>query len=115
MEGANLARAVDLVKFRKLRPPKDGADGEAVGNYAASLGRKIEVEWKSPNEILLRGQINEGEGISLAVTWDRGWECEVSRQPSAISRQPCRVERDVLGNILIDPRASGNLEVQLEF
>lgn len=113
--GSSLARMVNLAQFRILAPPVNETNNNNLAAYTTSLGRKIETKWVSSQEIVLNGQIKEGEGISLAVTYHQGWKCSLSRQDSGIGQQGCQIIKDSLGSILIDPGAPGEIEIHLKF
>lgn len=107
VEGSSLARVVDLVRFKKLKPLKDGADNQNLSAYTSLFGRQFESQWLGLDKVLLQGRINSGEGVVVALTWDRGWKCKVKNLA-------CRIEKDIMGNILIDPGNSGDMEINLE-
>ena len=123
VEGGNLARVIEYETFKEIKPLQDGEDKMAIKNYAASLGRRLKAKWPKPDEILVKGDLKESEGINLAVTWDRGWKCEIKasasakaptdRQNSKGGSQKCKIESDALGNILIAPKIYGEIEIRL--
>ncbi|MBI4100793.1 hypothetical protein HY439_03590 [Candidatus Microgenomates bacterium] len=108
IEGVSLARIINIQNFNKLMPPKDGANSSGVSAYVSQLGSSVDLEWVSPNDIRINGEITGGEGISVAVTWDPQWKCEVGRGK-------CQVKKDVLGNILVEPGITGKMEIVLRY
>lgn len=110
VEGVSLARRVNLKAFQELKTPRDGADQQAVLAYARQLGSPMEiVGWDKRGGILnLQGEVGEGEGISLAITFDSGWKGSIIGQKAGL-----KVEKDVLGNILLAPSHSGYLNIRL--
>lgn len=107
VEKGNSARVVNLKTFQALEPPK-AEDWQVILDYANQLGRPLEVKWRNTDTILIKGEIQEGEGISLAVTYGPRWKGEVTHQRSKV-----RIEKDALGNLLLIPRQNGSVEIQL--
>jgi hypothetical protein len=94
--------------------PKNGADLGNLTNYVQALekGRGTEISWISPSQIVIKVKnLKAGEGISLGVTWDPEWNgrCKVQG-----SRCQVTIKKDPLGNIFIDPKSSGDLEIILK-
>lgn len=110
VKGASPARAVNLKAFEELKMPKDGENRPPVSAYVNQFVRPLEVMWLKPNEILLRGEIKAGEGISLAVTYDPRWKGIVSGQKSELKK-----EKDILGNLLLMPEYNGSFEIRLRY
>ncbi|OGD85950.1 hypothetical protein A2Z23_01780 [Candidatus Curtissbacteria bacterium RBG_16_39_7] len=116
IEGAELARIVKTDGLKGLKKPKDGSDSGNLGKYVSWLDydrqRLPQVSWISPSQIAINApDLKEGEGISLAVTWDRGWQIQCKMQNAKCK---INVKKDPIGNIFIDPASSGNLEIILK-
>lgn len=69
----------------------------------------LQVEWEGPNRIRIRGGVvPRGSVVSLLVSYANGW--------SALQDgRPVLVDADPLGFIRVETRATGNLDLLLEF
>lgn len=93
---ASLAWVVNLNKLEKVKqPPKSGEDLDPLSLYLSAKKRPVEVIWEGPGKIVLKpGQLEESEGVVLAVSFDSAWQSSVD----------FRLRKDPLGNILLIPR-----------
>ena len=115
VQGSELARIVKKDGLEGLKKPKDGSDSENLGRYISWLDydqqRLPQVSWISPSQIAVKASdLKEGEGISLGVTWDPGWDAQCKMQNAKCK---IRILKDPIGNIFVDPATAGDLEIIL--
>jgi hypothetical protein len=106
-------RLAHLVRPEELpaRRPENGLDLEPLERYVAAVSDAtrpvLQVHWRAPTELDIRGEFPAGDLISLRVAEAEGW-----RAYQGTARLP--VERDHLGNIVLRPSAdeAGHLRLR---
>jgi hypothetical protein len=82
-------------EFLKLKPPKDGADKQALESYNAFSDTLISLSWLNSNELII--QPETAEAIGLAITFDNCWQ-------ASQGSQKLRIEKDSLSQMVVFPQ-----------
>lgn len=103
---AGLARQVSNSEaFLSLEPPQDGADGQALKQYNRFLDSLIPFRWLDNQELIVQPS-SPDKAISLAATYDSGWQ---ARQGS----DKLIIKKDSLGQMVILPK--NGQEIRMKF
>jgi hypothetical protein len=101
---ASLARIVPRSALVS-REPINGIDIEPLRPYVAALDDPsmphADFQWTSAHSAKIHGTLRAGQVISVQEAWHRGWHANVP------------VERDALGQIVVDPGREGPFDVDL--
>jgi hypothetical protein len=102
---AHVIRAEDLMDSREI-------DWDALGRYVRALDgaaySQAEFHWVAPGHARIKAPLRAGELVSVQVSWDPGWSAHVNGRD-------CEIRGDGLGQLVIDPRATGMGEIDLTF
>lgn len=105
---ARVVRAGDLVR----RPPVNGIDDTELRLFVSALDDPslplADFSWLDPNSAHVTGNLAPKQVLSIAVTWDRGWNATANGR-----RVPVRA--DGIGLIAVDPGCSGPCDVRLHW
>ena len=101
---ASLARIVPRAALVP-REPINGIDIEPLRPYVAALDDPsmphADFEWTTAHSAKIRGNLRTGQVISVQEAWHRGWHANVP------------VERDELGQMVLDPGREGPFDLDL--
>lgn len=101
---ASLARIVPGAALVP-RAPINGIDVDPLRPYVAALDDasmpRAEFKWTSQHSAKIRGTLRAGQVISVQEAWHRGWRANVP------------VERDELGQMILDPGREGPFDIDL--
>ncbi len=101
---ASLARIVPRTALVS-REPINGIDVDPLRPYVAALDDpsmpRAEFQWTSAHSAKIRGSLRAGQVISVQEAWHQGWHANVA------------LERDQLGQIVVDPGREGPFDIDL--
>jgi hypothetical protein len=105
---AHVLRPADLAP----RPPAGGLDVGPVRRYVAALDNPAyplaRMTWLTPNSASISAALEEGQILSVQVSYHPGWRASVAGQPRA-------VRADNLGQLVVEPRCTGPCTVEILF
>jgi len=103
---ASIVRKIkDPDKFLSLKPPTDGADSWAITEYNAFLSTLMSFDWLNNSELVIKAS-QPDQAISLAITFDSGWQAWQDSKKLAVKKDP-------LGQMVIFSQSQG--EIRLEY
>jgi len=113
----SLAQVVSQTDFENLTEPKNAVDVDAIGRYVNYIDppspfglRKdtVEFRWLGVGKAKIKADLKKDEGIGVQITYDPGWR-------AYIGRKQIQVKKDVIGFIFLDPKTSGEVEINLSY
>jgi hypothetical protein len=108
---ASLAHVVPIHALVDSRPV-NGLDVGLLRGYVEALEDptlpSAHLEWKNPEQGRITAEMDQGQAISVQVTYDRGWRASVGGHPVI-------VHSDGLGMIAIEPGCVGECTIDLQF
>jgi hypothetical protein len=94
------------------RTPAHGLDTAEIGRYVKALDDaaypEATFEWRDRHSAHIRATIAPGQLISVQETYHPGWRARVSGAE-------CKVMRDGLGMIVVDPGCRGECDIALTY
>ena len=97
---------VDLDSLERVKSPDSGTDILALNQYLSTRKRSVITKWKNISTFVIEEeQLNIGEGIVVALAYDRNWKAEGNN----------KLERDALGNILVYPEDTTGKSITLTY
>lgn len=92
--------------------PVDALDVEPLKPFLAALDNPelppAGFQWESHRRAVIRANLRKEHLLSVQITYHPGWRARVNGQP-------CRVRRDKLGMILLEPACEGPCTVDLVY
>ena len=92
--------------------PRDGLDTAQLDRYVATLDNPefpiASFTWPSRHSAIIRAIVKAGQVLSIQVSYDDGWNARVNGIKKTI-------ERDKIGQMVIDPGCTGPCEVDLVY
>jgi len=116
LKNSSPAKVVDLGKVKELKVPYNAIDRKPIFDYLNWIEEKfdkvLKVEKINNDQYKISGNVGEGEGILVQMAYNSGWHagCQMTGGRCRIS-----VKNDPMGFILLEPKASGNLEITLNY
>ncbi len=108
---ASLAHVIPVSAVVR-RTPIHGLDTLPVEAYVAALDDPqyplATFQWKGMSAAEIHANLRPGQVLAVQVTYDRGWEAWSKGQRLA-------VRRDAIGQMVIEPPASGPTEITLRY
>ncbi len=105
---AHVAPREAIVAHAPMRPSDTGE----IQKYVLALDDPdlpvAEAQWEGSNHLIVRTTANQGQSISLQVSWHPGWHARVGSR--AIP-----VRKDGLGLLWVDPSCNGPCEVRFNY
>jgi hypothetical protein len=105
---AHVVRPQDLPS----RTPLHGLDIEPVERYVRALEDpslpQARLRWLSPNRIEISAPLAPQQLLSVQITHHPGWR-------ATANGKPCKVFRDPLGQVVVEPFCSGDCRVLLTY
>jgi len=102
-----LAEVADLGILSVL-PPEKGDDASGLLGYVEKLGEPAVVRFTGEREVDIAAQVNEGQGVRLAVASSPFWRVGETSMPVSLVRDP-------MGMIVLRPVRSGILTIKLRY
>jgi hypothetical protein len=94
------------------RAPATASDTAEIQKYVRALDDPglpaAEAQWDGSNRLIVRTTANQGQAISLQVSWHPGWHARVGSRAIPL-------KKDGLGLLWLDPRCQGPCDVQLNY
>ena len=87
-------------------------DWSTVKPYAAALDLErlpgLKLRWDGRNRVLIAGDVQPGEGVSVQINHHAGWQASVSGRSVPI-------EKDGLGQMWLRPACHGDCSIELTY
>lgn len=107
-----LTQIVDQNQIASLYKPQKGDDKENLAKYVNTLGNlssnNISEKWLSNEKFEVSTELENNQVLDIGITFDPGWKAKVNGRN-------VRVQKDVLGNILIAPKQEGKINMELSY
>lgn len=110
LKNPSLAQVVDKSKFEALKKPYNAVDLlsiEAYIDWVDEKAKEADWQWLNNQEGKIRANVEENELISVQITYDKGWK-------AFANNQKLKTKKDVLGNLVIEPKKLGEQEIYLK-
>lgn len=107
-----MAAPVELSEMNLIREPSNGADKEALATYVSWIEKsdsKLLFKRVHNDKYEIEGRVTEGEGIRVAVSFDKGFKAKDSEGKKLI------ITKDPLGFLVIKPDKAGPVKIALSY
>ncbi|MFA5070488.1 MAG: hypothetical protein WC528_04380 [Patescibacteria group bacterium] len=104
----SLAQVVDEDRYGRLEAPTNGVDYQSVKAYADWVDKQAKpanFNWINNDTFEIQADVNDGDLVSAQITFDKGWQITGSGHR-------LKTAKDVMGNLVIFPRTSGQLIIR---
>jgi hypothetical protein len=108
------ASLAHVMKREDLAPrtPATGLDVEPLRPYAAALDNPVyplaEFRWLAPSRAAIVANMEKSQILSVQINYHPGWHARANGSP-------CRVSKDRLGQLVIEPACDGRCAIDLTF
>jgi len=110
LENPSLAQLVDKDEFYNLQKPYNAVDIAPVEKYVKWIdenAKGAKWQWMNNQEAIIKADVDDNDLISAQITYDKGWRAYESLEK-------LKTKKDVLGNLVIEPRRIGEQEIHLK-
>ncbi|MCL4382168.1 MAG: hypothetical protein M1575_03095 [Patescibacteria group bacterium] len=106
----SLAQVVSKTNFVNLKPLKNAVDYSALQDYLIYIDNnklpEANFTWFKNGQAKITANLDKEEGVALQIPYSSGWQAFSGQEKIAIKKDP-------LGFMLLEPKATGNMEITL--